>query len=624
MTTMKSFLPAIGACAFTLACCPTPASAQDVVRLPDYTVRADRVLPLPESWRYTRIPGFEVLSSVSEGETRRILHDLQELRSALDVVWPGMQRGLPRDSLLILCGGNRFSAFIPEKQAGSVRTTLSLRDSNNSALVINQGSAVVSIFGEGAAPSKDVDLFGLGYSNPPSNQSVLTPANSQFGERFGIMQSSIDLMGPESGGVGFFPSEGLQPFLVVQNEVEVDHRGQQQREYIHFLFTQLDQPPPAWLEEGVARLFMMMDVSKKEISFAVPRYDVEDTVMSGTGVEGVGSVTPDFITVGEKEFTTALSTRALLPMDKFFAIARDSGEAQDVVTGRWAHQSAAFVHWGLYGYNGANRKDFLKFVERSYREPVTEQMVRECFGLDFAKLALALRGYIQKPVYQQVTFVAHGGGLKAPETAELREATQAEIGRIKGVALRLAGNEAAAHATLATAYARGERDPNLLAELGVQEMLTGTPERGRPLLEAATKGKTSSTQAYLSLARLRLAEFRAKPAGAGGRLDVHQTVAVLEPLFAARSSAPKAEVYDLIAETWQQSAIKPRAEHLAVLQEGLARFPYDFKLLYQAADLYVKNNYREDAAPLVRAGLNFKNAAFRARFENLQALLARQ
>ncbi len=621
------------ALSFSLA---TPTFSQEiaatVVDLPEYTVRTDRMLPLPEAWRYARIPGFEVLSSSSERETRRVVREFQEVRRAIDVVWPGMQRGLPRDCLLIVCGPGRFAPFVPTKNAHGPRTTLALRDKETAALVIDNGAPVVSLFGSiGAGRAADVDLFGLNIA-----ATSPTAATVPFGmdvmaleDRYGLIKPGLDPTAPEqSDALGFNLGQGLSsPFEVVSTDVVVDQRGQRQREYVRFLFSQLENPLPAWLDEGLARLFMTMEVGDDHIRFARLRYDVDDTIFSSPQAQidnQMVSVMNDYVITGEKEFNTALGRRALLPMDEFFAMQRDAAATQDVVTGRWAHQAAAFVHWGLYGNHGANRKDFLKFVDLSYRQPVTEAMVRDAFGMSFEKLSLALRGYIAKPTFQEVTFVARDGKLKPIAEIELRDATQAEVGRIKGVAFRLAGHDALAHTTLATAYARGERDPQLLAELGLQEQLTGKPDRSRRLLEAASKAKVSNSRAHVALARLRLAEARGKPAAPEGKFDARQTYAVLEPLFAARAQPTlRSEVYDLIAEAWSQSAVKPRPEHLAVLKEGLARFPHNVNLLYEAAALYAKHKYTAEAADLVRIGLHIKNPSLRSRFETLQASLPR-
>ena len=60
-------------------------------------------------------------------------------------------------------------------------------------------------------------------------------------------------------------------------------------------------------------------------------------------------------------------------------------------------------------------------------------------------------------------------------------------------------------------YVRGERDPRLLAALGLDEKLAGHDERARKFLEAAAAGIAVRARAWLELARLRFDDAKAKP-----------------------------------------------------------------------------------------------------------------
>ena len=60
---------------------------------------------------------------------------------------------------------------------------------------------------------------------------------------------------------------------------------------------------------------------------------------------------------------------------------------------------------------------------------------------------------------------------------------------------------------------------------------------------------------------MRFAEAAAKPAETQARFSAEQTVAVLTPLFTARTQTPPlAEVYELIAEAWARSHGATEAE----------------------------------------------------------------
>ena len=87
-----------------------------------------------------------------------------------------------------------------------------------------------------------------------------------------------------------------------------------------------------------------------------------------------------------------------------------------------------------------------------------------------------------------------------PRPIDLRDATDAEVGRIKGDALRLAGHPDGAHYTLIAPYIRGQKDPELLAAIGIDEVEEGEAARGRKFLEAATSLNSKRALSYLELA----------------------------------------------------------------------------------------------------------------------------
>lgn len=270
----------------------------------------------------------------------------------------------------------------------------------------------------------------------------------------------------------------------------------------------------------------------------------------------------------------------------------------------WSAQAYAFVHMCLYGRNQKYQRSFLQFVSRLGREPLSEGLFRECFSMDYKKMALELRGYIGFTDHKYMQFVAKKGqALPDPPPFELREAPDAVVGRIKGEALRLAGQRSAAHNALIAPYVRGERDPRLLAALGLNEKLAGNDDRARKFLEAASNAKVDRARAYLELARLRLETARAKPNGTEGRLDEMQVASILTPLFTARKTPPPmAEVYAMIAETWSLSEGAPQSEHFEVVLEGVRIFPRDTALVLAATLLAAKRGFPQRAGELARLG----------------------
>jgi hypothetical protein len=210
-----------------------------------------------------------------------------------------------------------------------------------------------------------------------------------------------------------------------------------------------------------------------------------------------------------------------------------------------------------------------------------------------------------------------------PPPLALRDATQSEIGRIKGEALMMAGNTTKAHAELIAPYIRGERDPALLASLGLHEHEAGEDDRARKFLEAAVAGKAVRSEAYYELARYRFADAMAKPGGANGALSAAQTSAVIDLLLTARKQPPAAPgVYDLMAETWGRSTVTPKRDDIIALVEGVRLYPGRLKLAYQTAALSADAGMLDVAHSLADHGIKYApDAGSRTRFEDLKKKL---
>ena len=559
-------------------------AAQDVskdkpLELPTYTVTDSRELPPPEPWLYGRIPGFEVLSNASEKSTKRLVGDFQRFFLALSLVWPGVQQKTAVPTSLIICGrGGKFDAFIPKGQQRSNRAmaSLTLRAAEQSAIVIDFQTKVLNLStSEGATAAASAAVAA---------------------------EDGVSLGG---GDPGF----------------QVDAYRQLYREYIRFLLGGVEPRGPAWFEEGVAQIFMAMEVTNTTI--IVGKVENPNTISAEQGAlndAGISGTAP----AEDRDFNAALAKRRLLGMDEFFAVTHDAPEANNALGGTWAKQAYAFVHWGLYGDQGKHQKAFITFLRRLDREPATEALFKECFKQSYQDMLFTIRGYVEFTNYKTAGVQAgKGEKLPTPPPFELREATEGEVGRIKGDALRLAGHVAAARTAMTTPYIRGERDPQLLAAIGLLERAANDDGRARKFLEAAAQAKAARPRAYLELAKMRFAEAAAKPAETQARFSAEQTVAVLTPLFTARTQTPPlAEVYELIAEAWARSIITPGPDHLGVLDEGVRFFPRTTALVYATAAQKVRAGLVADARSLIDLGLRVATEAeTRRKFETLKASL---
>ncbi|MBA3904780.1 MAG: hypothetical protein C0522_14095, partial [Rhodocyclaceae bacterium] len=446
----------------------------------------------------------------------------------------------------------------------------------------------------------------------------------------------------------------LKPSGETFEEIEVEHDRQLIRQYVRFLLTRTGFLPPPWVVEGLTQVIMDIEVSERDIKIGrldarrgaplsplldpEKPFDVNSTAtgdMTGLTTEA-GLMVSDLTSsaakksdtanptssVGDRPFHVVLTHTALLPWDTFFAVTADAPEAANPMGDcLWAKQAYAFVHFCLFRADGKYRQAYATFVRRLANEPLSETLFSQCFQMSYQDLTRELRTYIAYPrhVFRHIK-LAEEGKLVADLT--FREATQGEVGRIKGDAQRLAGRHEDALLTLRTAYARGERDAALLAALGVAENHAGQTERARKFLEAAAKLGTDRPSAWVTLARLRLDEAKAAPAAAG-ELSAAQMAAVLAPLLKARALHHVVpEVYTTMAEAWMGSAAAPTLANIHVIGEGVTQFPSDSTLALHTAQLYARAGDPKNAAEVARLGARFAaDAVARERFETYLAQL---
>lgn len=548
------------------------APDQIAVELPTVSITDSKVLPPPEAWRYGKFESFEILSNASDRETRQLLRDFVVFRQALAMVWPIESRE-PTPITLVLCGrGNKYDDFDSPSKTNPLRVSRMIKDVDRTAIV--------------------VDL---------QRRSLLLGAADT---------SSV------SADTGFA-------------DFSIDHNSYLYREYLKYLLSRAEPPLPPWLQEGLLQLVMGMEFSSKSVVFG--RLGQRGLNMAAMGR---GSPTPSeedgemlnlaAQLVPDQDFNIALFRRRLLPLQTLFDVRPDSSLAEDVIGNtRWSKEAYAFVHLCLYGHGKRYQKPFLKLAERATREPITEEFFKECFGESYDKMLLELRSYIETTDYKYEQFKIKGEGFFQPPPLELRDASDSEVGRIKGDALRAAQRLPQAHDALAAAYLRGERDPALLGALGLYESSVGNVDRAEKFLEAAAKAKIVRPSVYLGWAQLLYADALAHPGTVQGQLSSEQATAILRPLFATRNQSPHLpEVYELIADTWAHCVLQPKREHLAVLKEGITLFPRHSELIFKTGALYQSAGYADEAAALAALGeRTARTAEAKARFRAFAAHL---
>jgi hypothetical protein len=554
--------------------------AESSIELPKYVVTDSRPLPKPERWQYGTIPGFEVLSSASVRDARLVLEDLRLFEEALNVVWPALRGDRVTPITLVLCGGNHFDSFVPEEvrsQDGRQGlASLFLERGASSALVVDMGASVLTINASG----------------------MQSPAMQQFG----IMASGI----------------------------EIEFSDQLKRDYVHLLLSRLSPRLPPWFEEGLAQLLRGMEVSDTRIQFAKLEDPNEMSFAQAQAIDVARMNAAEGVEMAleapaeDRGFQAALARSRLMGFPELFAVKRDSALARNPVGSAWAKQCYAFVHLCLYGRGHNYQSGFLKFVARLAKEEPSEQLFKECFGVSYRSMGATLRGYVNGASYEMMEWRALKGskGFKGLEPVVLREATQAEVGRIKGETYLIAGHRERAQVELVTAYRRGVRAPELLAALGLFEANGGDSAKAVGFLQAAAAQKVERADVYLTLARERY-QHAAQRAGDGEVFAQEDVLSIASLLTTGeRHPAATVEIYELLADTGDRSPAPIDVETVKVLVRGSVKFHRRLKLVYQTTRFCAEVDLRKEAHALADYGIeNSQSPKAKESFTQLKATL---
>jgi hypothetical protein len=517
------------------------AAEDHPVALPPFIVEeATRGPP----WRYAEAAGYEILSRCNDKVTRRVVEAHFQLHQLLAEILPAelqVQMTVPRALIL----------YDDALQPAASKEVISRMLRN--------------------APEPPAEMPGIrgGFRAPASMQRYSFLPNLRLWDR-----------------------DSMAVFMIVRRDDFDAERLSLTHDYVSYMVKSRVPALPLWFVHGFLTLY-------RHITFGGTRLTVDKLQwISERHTEAL-----------KKDPKTAPPVQ---PLADFLSLRLTPREETATYEPKeaWQAQSTLFVRWGLDAKAGAHRAAFWKFTQRCALEGPSESVFRECFGFDFAEAQVQLAAYLSHAVQRSAEF--RPAKLEKLSPLPLRNATPGQIARIKGDWERLEvpfvkqiSPELApkyleqARRTLKRGYDHDERDPRLLAVLGLCECDAGNDPGAREYLEAAIKIGPIRPRAQYELARLRLAEFRAVPEGPTGGLSVGQTAEVLRPLFAARAALPPlAEVYDLIADVWDKSSATPTRAHLAVLDEGVRLFQRRTELILRAAEINLRHGYKDAAAAL--------------------------
>ncbi len=574
------------------------AALQEVVRLPEFKVFETRPLPPRESWDYVKVGNIEILSNAGSRTTRQFARDLVQFQNMLQLAAPTMLIRAEHPVMIVLCGqGGQYDRFMRAADGGARRVSnvSFVRDVEIASIIVDYEGTTVAV------PGADIVATG------PNGEMHPVAATTLSGDR---------------------PTRTLAEFS---------------RQYVLLSLSEMKPRLPAWAAEGLATAYGAIEYADKWIEIGSPRLfarQIEARIVASDIVPELAALqnragfggpqaSPEYGSgVMPASVYVIERAMALLTMEKLFAVGYDSplhgGTAPDSAYAgyQWRQQCAAFVHLCLYGANGKFRPAFIKFASQTSTQPPTEAFFKECFGLDYRAMALRIRAHWTDLNFKGMRIESTDGGklLSSPGQTELRPATDAEIGRIKGETLRLTGQDDPARQEFITAYLRGERDLQLLASLGLMARQRHDATRARTYLEAVVAAATPvpRPRAYLELARLRAEAMRT--GDTVPRYNPEAVAALLTPLFQAqRLPQQLSYIYREIATVWAHSATPPDREHLAAIEHGARLFPYDVELTTELAELLVTHGYRTDAQPHVNRALKLtRDADLRARLLKLR------
>lgn len=363
--------------------------------------------------------------------------------------------------------------------------------------------------------------------------------------------------------------------------------------HIRYLLNQRVPELPGWFAEGLERNYRRAD-------FVLEPITLKPLVWQNQGES-------------EALAQDASWPRALLPASQLFAPepVRAAENQQPRHLAIRASTQELFVRWAIVS-GAATRAALWSFAARAAERPVTEEMFEACFGFDFAELRDRLSDYLSKAVSE--TTWLNPAPLPPLPPIEVNPATPNQIARVRGEWERLAIAHvqrrlpqvrepyiAQARRTLRRAYDAGDRDPRLLATMGLCEIDADNEKGAGEFLAMATSLGVVRPRAYYELARLRFADLRrAQPEA---RLfPFSELAAIILPLRQSLKQAPPLpEVFILLAEAWACCESSPSPEEFAELETGARLFARRPTVAYPLALALAHHTKKGEAAAVLEA-----------------------
>lgn len=354
---------------------------------------------------------------------------------------------------------------------------------------------------------------------------------------------------------------------------------------------------PIWYRDGMGDLLRSATGSVRSVNFP-SRTWYDNTGQSGMSPVLNPTADPKLPTMPVAELL------AVQPAPGSLSYRQKSVEDRQ----RYLRGATLFTHWGFFDNGGKRRAAFLELVGEARRGPPDEATVKRLLGFTFKELQTRLDRYAEG---------ARGAQILAPKDLPLlapalaRAASRSEVARIVGEAyLRLADTASPADAAtyldnarelLNDAWDSGETDPGVLLQLGMLAAASKEEDKAIEWLQRAVDADIQRPSAYVALAGLRLKHLADVDPGAS--LSASDTAAVWALLKKADAMRPRiGNTYSLGLAMWQNSSVRPKAEDLALLADGVDAFPRGTALMRDALRLFNKLGVGVD--PAIEARMN--------------------
>jgi hypothetical protein len=330
------------------------------------------------------------------------------------------------------------------------------------------------------------------------------------------------------------------------------------------------------------------------------------------------------------------SPRQLIPLAELFA---DPPAGPPEPTARLMLRQAEaslFIRWALDGLGSPHRAALWQFVTEASTGPVTESRFKALFGEDYVSVLNDLSDYLPWALTHSLRLTPRTP--PAETEIRMRDATPAEVGRIKGDWERLEMDHVAvqfpelaphyrarAEDTFKLAYQDARTDPDLLGVMGLFDLDCGKPAQAEPLLRAAAIAHVVRPRVYYELARMFFNELaKPQPGSTQARLTPGQAAALLGLLDEARAQKPSLpEVYGLYSQIAIAADAQPGPALLKVVREGAQLFPRNPPLIYEAAVVLAASGDAAHANDILQNAIGeAAEPALRSQMASLQATLA--